>query len=424
MSSFKKNVEPGESSSVNATLRSAAYEFYIYAIPLIEVARTRDHRRKNLIFNRFTHDRALSDHTSRLFTTPNNDTLYSYAFIDLRQGPVKINIPRTGTRYFSLALMDMYSNNLAYAGTRVTGGESTTVTLVGPDDEAAGEDVIKAPAQWVWALARTLVDGEAGLPEAFAVQDELSIEGPLGESPSALAPPENCGAIEELVGAMELMVESPPPPEDSELIERLSSAGIDLEWIQQSPDRLNALQEGFSEAKKYLSKPAKPRTPEPQWIYPKQNLGSFGVDYGYRAKIAIAGLFALEPVEAMYMRYMDGTDAKPLDGRSTWRVHFDKPIPVNSFWSLSMYEPESDGSLFFADNPLRRYAIGDRTKGLAYNSDGSLDIWIGHSAKASVPATNWLPAPEGPFVLILRAYLPKDELLEKHYQLPKVEWIE
>ena len=110
------------------------------------------------------------------------------------------------------------------------------------------------------------------------------------------------------------------------------------------------------------------------------------------------------------------------DGTKAWRLHFPagQPIPVDSFWSLSLYEATPEGQFFFADNPLNRYAIGDRTPGLVANDDGSLDIWIGHENPGPEQAPNWLPAPAGPFALFMRCYLPKPELLEGSYRLPPV----
>lgn len=114
------------------------------------------------------------------------------------------------------------------------------------------------------------------------------------------------------------------------------------------------------------------------------------------------------------------------DGLKAYRLHFpaDRLPPVNSFWSLSLYEATDEGQFFFADNRLDRYAIGDRTEGLTYNEDGSLDIWIGSASPGEDRESNWLPAPEGPFALFMRTYLPKPELLDGVYRLPPVEVVD
>lgn len=159
------------------------------------------------------------------------------------------------------------------------------------------------------------------------------------------------------------------------------------------------------------------------WSYPSSWLGDFDQDYAYRAAVTLSGLAALPPAEAMYMR-AEGHGARDLlDGTKAWRLHFPagRQLPVNSFWSLSLYEATADGQFFFADNPLDRYAIDDRTTGLKTNADGSLDIWIGHTDPGPDKASNWLPAPSGPFALSFRAYLPRDEFRDGRYRLSAVQ---
>jgi hypothetical protein len=95
---------------------------------------------------------------------------------------------------------------------------------------------------------------------------------------------------------------------------------------------------------------------------------------------------------------------------------------VDAFWSLTMYELTPDGQAFFTANPLERYAIGDRTPGLVRGADGSLDVWMQREDPGPERRANWLPTPQGkPFTVILRAYLPKDELLQGSYRLPGLE---
>ena len=111
------------------------------------------------------------------------------------------------------------------------------------------------------------------------------------------------------------------------------------------------------------------------------------------------------------------------DGTRAWRLHFPvgQGLPVDSFWSLSLYEATPDGQYFFTDNPLGRYAIGDRTPGLQTSANGSLDIWIGHDNPGPERQANWLPTPAGPFALFMRAYLPRPDLLDGIYRLPAIE---
>jgi len=161
------------------------------------------------------------------------------------------------------------------------------------------------------------------------------------------------------------------------------------------------------------------------WTYPDARLGDFDQDYDLRAAVALGGLAALPPAEAMYMQAEGPGPRRLFDGTQAWRLHFpaDRHLPVDSFWSLSLYEAMPDGQFFFCDNPLNRYAIGDRTPGRTHNPDGSLDIWIGHDSPGAEREGNWLPAPAGPFALFMRAYLPRPELLRGYYRMPPVQLV-
>jgi hypothetical protein len=135
---------PMQGLAAPTDLRSAARDAWIYCLPLIETARVRPQRGINAFF----HFRELATPANRLVTTPNVDTLYSIGFVDLGNGPATVTLPATGERYFSLHLMDMYTNSFAVLGTRTIGGEGGTFTLVGPRD-AAPDGAIRAPTPWI-----------------------------------------------------------------------------------------------------------------------------------------------------------------------------------------------------------------------------------------------------------------------------------
>lgn len=406
-------------------LKAAARAAFIYTLPLIEIATTRQ-RGQGLghAMAVFAHVRHLANHRHRAVTTPNNDTLYSTAQIDLSAGPVTITIPATGERYFSLALMDAYTNNFAILGTRTTGPEGGTFRLVGPGEVVEGWNIIRAPTNHVWALARTLVDGPHDLEAAREVQAGLSMQGPAADAPGPYAA-RSADWREYFASAAALMAANPPPVTDLAILRTM----VPLELVDGfDPDRFSAaeiaeIEAGVAEARLAVRKGGLGGASYMEsWSYPSSRLGDFDQDYAYRAVVALSGLAALPPAEAMYMRAQGHGPRDLLDGTKTWRLHFpaDRPLPVNSFWSLSLYEATDDGQFFFTDNPLARYAIGDRTAGLKTNADGSLDIWIGHADPGPERASNWLPAPAGPFALFLRAYLPKPELLDGHYRLPPI----
>ncbi len=406
-------------------LRIAARDAWLFALPLVEVATTRTRGEQfGGRLNAFAHMRSLANHRARAVTTPNNDTLYSSAQVDLTEGPVTLTIPASGTRYLSLALMDAYTNNFAILGTRTTGPDGGTFRLVGPDEAAEGPGVIRAPTPHVWALARILVDDQHDLEAARAVQAGISMQGP--EAPAAVRHAQRSAPWNEYFASADALIASnPPPATDTALLRRIAVLGIGsgrFDAARFSPAEVSEIEAGVAEARTGARRAGLGAGFLDGWSYPKAELGNFGQNYAYRAAVAVAGLAALPPVEAMYMRAV-GESRGLYDGCRGWRLHFaaDRLPPVDSFWSLSLYEATEDGQFFFTDNPLGRYAIRDRTEGLSCEADGSLDIWISHEHPGVEREPNWLPAPAGPFALFMRTYLPKPSLLDGSYRLPRVE---
>jgi len=159
------------------------------------------------------------------------------------------------------------------------------------------------------------------------------------------------------------------------------------------------------------------------WNYPARNLGNFGDDYLYRAHIALTALAALETAEATYLSCTTDASGQPIVGGQRYILRFepDQLPPAKAFWSLTLYEVTPEGRAFFTDNPLSRYAIGDRTRGLRKGPDGALEIYVQHERPAADQESNWLPAPaSGPIRLLLRAYEPQQALLDGRYRLPGV----
>lgn len=412
--------------AVAPTLRDAAREAWLYGLPLIEMAAARAALLKGTSPNTMSLGTALTTVDTQFVTTPNNDTLYARAWIDLGSGPVTVSLPATGTRYFSVALMDMYSNNFAVLGTRTTGSDGGVFTLVGPGDGASGPMTVRSPTRWVWLLARTLVDGPADLAAANAVQAAVTVRGPEGTVPRAEA---GRGAPwpEYFRSVQALLVENPPPATDLAALRNFAPLGLRVgggfDASRFSPDQVAHIEAGVNDARTLL-RSARAGRIDGGWSYPKATLGNFGQDYLYRAQVAIGGLAALPPEEAMYLRAATPQGSPLFDGSVGHRLSFPAGTlpPVNSFWSLTMYEATPEGQFFFTRNAIDRYAIGDRTPGLVRGADGSLDVWMTRDDPGEGRRANWLPTPRTrPFSIILRAYLPKAELLTGAYRLPPLQ---
>jgi hypothetical protein len=406
-------------------LRLAARNAWLWGLPLIEMAEQRAARSaQGLKVNTLFHQRTLVTAKGQFVTTPNNDTLYSTAWLNLEKGPVTVNVPASGDRYYCVPLMDMYTNNFAIMGTRTSGNAPQSFTIVGPREATSAPQVIRSPTNWVWLLGRTLVDGDDDLTKAHAFQDGWTLSGPEADAPKSTA--KRASPWDEYFADVQvLMNESPPPLTDARMLDSMAPLirlGQTFEPSRFPADQVNDIRAGMADAVGMLMQVRNAALVRNGWTFPRYSLGDFGQDYVYRAAVAIGGLAALPRIEAMYLRA--GGEGGGFDGARSWKLTFaaDQLPPVDAFWSLSMYQLTAAGQLFFTDNPINRSAIGDRTAGLKRGSDGSLEIWMSRTEPSSEPNANWLPAPaEGKFVLILRAYLPHLSLIEGTYLPPAVQ---
>lgn len=416
-------------ASARSALSAAAQEAWIYGLPLIENAQAREEvRLLGKGPNQIVHATQLTTPANQFVTTPNNDTIYSRAWLDLSQGPVRIELPATGERYLSVALMDMYANNFAVLGTRTTGNGGGRFTLVGPDAPSSDPQAIRSPTRWVWLLARTLVSGAADLEAARAAQEGIRISGPAIVWNAHVPARRTASAADYFSSLQALMIENPPPAVDAGFFERVRPLGLGpqggFDPGRFSRTELDEIEAGVAAARSVLRSSRRQGVLAEGWVYPKFNLGNFGLDYFYRGQVAVGGLGALPLVEAMYMRPVNDTGGHAFDSASSWalRLPKDRLPPVKAFWSLSMYRLTPDGQYFFFENPIDRYAIGDRTDGLVRGPDGAIDIWISREDPGEQRRANWLPAPrDGLFGLVFRAYLPEDPLIDGIYRLPALQ---
>lgn len=429
---------PTTTHAATSDLRAAAHDAWLFTLPLIEMAGARATTLSTTAPNTLLRAEELATDQSRWVTTPNNDTLYARAWIDLAAGPVTITLPASGARYLSVALMDMYSNNFAVLGTRTVGSDGGQFTLVGPHDATSRPGVLRSPTRWVWLLARTLVDGPADLAAAVAVQSAITLDAPAlprAESAGATAPVSRQSPWQAYFAAADrLLADNPPAATDLAWLRRmaplglatgLATAGAAFDGSRFTAEQSAQIEAGVADARALLRSPrGGPVGPDGGWLYPKPSLGDFGQDYLFRAQVAVGGLAALPPAEAMYLRAINPQGSPLFDSAAPWRLHFPAQglPPVDSFWSLSMYEATPDGQYFFTPNVLGRYAIGDRSAGLQRGADGSLDLWVQLDDPGAARRANWLPAPaDKPFSLVLRAYLPREALLTGSYRLPPLQ---
>ena len=384
---------------------------YVFGLPYVEMARTRaEFLAAGVPTGQFVPIRQLTTAADRWVTTPNNDTPYASAWLDLAQGPVELATPEFGDRYWSVALMAMTTDNFAIIGTRTHGNRPGRFLIVGPDwqGDAGARPVLRSPTPAVWALARIIVDGPDDLPAVHTLQDGLVLTPRQAQRPPRLPAPLRRGDAADYFRLLrEVLAENPPGPADQAAMDGLANLETD------------DLAEGFARGVAHVRGGGAmgQRHSVNGWNIPPACIGQFGTEYGIRAGVALGGLGALPPEEAMYL----SAGGAHLVGSTAYRLIFaaDAPVPVQAFWSLTLYERTPEGRLFFFDNPLDRYAIGDRSPGLRPNADGSGEILI-QAARPAGHEGNWLPAPPGRYSLNLRCYLPKPTLLDGRWQPPRL----
>ena len=440
---FAGPVDPGRS------LENQSYEIglqaYVYGIAPVIMQRTEE------VFtttpgpghapvNQFGHIARLATPEDTDVVTPNADTLYSTAWLELGKEPVTLHVPDTGDRYYVMQMLDAYTNNFASVGRRTTGTDEGSFAIVGPGWNGSlpgNVTVIESPTNTVWIIGRILVNGYDDLPNATALQSQFTLT-PLSRLGNQTAPAQNLTLadykqykpspnVQERLRFFEdlrvAMLNNPPPAGEEKLMANFSRIGL---MQPQSPYGTGLNQEigdGLARAiaggERIVQEAwANQRGGEGTTWLMNTKTGSYGNDYLTRAAVAVGGLGANVPEEAVYAIAMTSNDGAPLNGADRYVIRFGSGNlpPVDAFWSLTAY---NSTSYMLVPNPYYRYSIGDRTPGLKYNPDGSLDIYIQHDVPEG-KESNWLPAPEGNFYLILRMYQPRPQVLDGTYQIPPV----
>ncbi len=152
----------------------------------------------------------------------------------------------------------------------------------------------------------------------------------------------------------------------------------------------------------------------------------YGGDYLLRAAAAMGGWGGNDVIEAIYPSAREDASGEPLDGAHCYQIAFSTLPPAKAFWSVTMYDTAYDGTAgYLVENPISRYLINSTTQGLVYGEDGSLTITIQREQpQDAAERANWLPAPEGPFYLVMRIYWPEQAALDGTWTTPPVERVD
>ncbi|WP_125098841.1 DUF1254 domain-containing protein [Leucobacter chromiireducens] len=429
--------------------QESSAQSYLYAFPLVfnldQVARyvsTGIGANPAAPWNTFSHARTLAG-PADTFVTINNDTVYSMAQLDLSVGPILLEVPETGGRYYVLQFVSAWTDNFAYIGHRATGSGPGRFLLVPADWEGTapeGATVVRVPTRVASIVGRWAVSDEADLPAVHALQDATTLT-PLepGGSPRGLPEVAAFPSEAETFWAkfQAWSTEFPPAPRDAELQQQALALSSRV-GSEEHRAALTAETEAAAEVLAEVLRSGGGNALINGWNITYHSF-DYNLDYfevGVRAEprfmitdparrivqragAALGGLWGNQAFEAAYVATYVDADGEPLSGEHEYALRLAPTPPVGAFWSLTMYDVPNS---FLVANSAERYSIGDRTPGLVFEDDGALVITISASEPSDPKRrANWLPAPAGRFRPVLRMYEPAEAVLDGSYEIPAIE---
>ena len=391
--------------------------------------------------NSMGHARVLATPQTRVGVAPNNDTLYSIAWLDLDAGPFVLEGPDFGNRYYTFQMGQADSSTDRSIGQRTHGGRLPPILIVGPGhpgDVPPGMERVRSHHRYLMVAGRILVDGPADLVAVHALQDQVRLRpwsawqaGIAGltvvpaQRPLTVFTPsadDGLGFLEQLgvvLGDLTLSPQETGIVESLRCIGLVPGTGFHKESL--TAKACAALAAGLREGEALVrSKTLDLGRKVNGWSI--NDRGSrFGEDYLLRAAVAMDQIYIVEPEEALYPSARIDASGQALDGRHHYRLRFPLGTlpPVRAFWSITIYYAKG----FMVPNPINRWAIGDRTPGLVLAPDGSLDILLQPAPPAGAMAANWLPTPKEAFMLLMRLYHPQAQALNGQWVPPAIERI-
>ena len=426
---------PATTASDTEDARVIAKTAYTYAFPMLENYNTMFKQVASPSapeyvggFGRFRHYAQVYTPANRDVVTPNNDTPYSWAWLDLRAEPWVVTVPEVpASRYYVQQWIDLFTYNFAYIGSRATGNAAGQYLIAGPNwkgtPPAGIRQVFRSETDVVLTLTRTALNGPGDVDAVKAVQAGMNLR-PLSAfagttapppAPAIVFPPYDAARVRshDFIVYLNFLLQftQPAHPSEQALMQRFRKIGIGpglpFDAAKLPPALLSAIDQGVADAKAEQAERSRTMLSSNGLFGTREDLKN---DYMVRAVAAEKGLYGNSLVEAWYGGYVgDGATL------STIRFAPGQLPPAKFFWSLTLYTlPDR----FLSDNPLQRYSIGDRTPGLKRDADGGLTLYVGHVSPGPERESNWLPAPAGKYSVVARVYGPSDAAMNGSWKLP------
>jgi hypothetical protein len=437
-----------------AEARAIAKEAYIYANPLADsyrilygsfVDRTDPEYKTPL--NQLKNMARVYTSDDKAVQAPNSDTPYSWLGLDLRAEPFVLTVPPIEKgRYFSIQLIDLYTHNFGYIGSRTTGNDGGHFLIAGPGWKGNVPDgitkTIRSETELVIAVYRTQLFDPGDIENVKAIQAGYKVQplsAFLGKPAPQAAPPidfiqpltrEEITKSPKIFQQLNFVLQfCPTHPSEQALMARFAKldigAGKTFDWNKFSLEIQAAIGQGIADAwADFAQLKTRAETGE---------VGSgdvFGTrehlknNYLYRMAGAVLGIWGNSEEEAIYPTYYVDADGEKLDAAHRHALRFapGQLPPVNSFWSLTMYELPA--SLLTA-NPINRYLLNSpMLPDFVRDADGGITLYIQHDSPGKAQEPNWLPAPKGPFSVVMRLYWPKAEALDGTWKLPPLKRVQ
>jgi hypothetical protein len=412
-------------------------EAYIYGFPIIVAYKAlyqsnvdQSSGQYKAPFNQIWNDGHVFTPQDTAITTPNSDTPYSMVQADLRVEPIVLRVPQVDKgRYYSVQLLDIYSFNYGYIGTRTTGNGPGCYMVAGPDWKGETPDAVKATfhseTRFSLIIYRTQLFNPADMVNVRKIQAGYKVQT-LSAFLSRPAPPP-APAIDwpkftpqafttEFPAVLNFLLQfCPEVPQERALRARLAGIGIapgrklDPRALtpEQKAEFVVGIRSAFGNIETAADNIGKKIT---GWGVGAAagNRAFFDGDYLLRAAGAKAGIYGADADEAIYPYTREDGSGQPLDGSANRYMLTFAPAqlpPVNAFWSVTMYDGKTQ---LLIENPINRYLVNSpMLPGMRKNADGSLTIYIQKDSRGKDKESNWLPTPNGRMFLVMRLYLPK-----------------
>ncbi len=435
-----------------AEYEKIAEEAYVYAFPMVmnygtmhEFSIDKDSGQFKAPFNQIDNMARVFSPKDTTIVTPNSDTPYSMIYMDLRAEPIVLCLPEVPkARYYSVQLVDMYTCNYGYVGSRSTGNGAGCYMIAGPswkgDTPKGIEKVFRCETDFSFAIYRTQLLNPSDIENVKKIQAGYKVV-PLsafvkGAAPAVLTAPafpkwdKQAAFGSNFIRYLNFVLQfCPEVPQEAAMRARFAKIGIgpgkEFDFGKLPPEQQAAIGAGIKSGMKKIEAKRELLGHEINGWRVGSAFGDrefYKGDWTLRAAAALAGIYGNDSIEALYpMLTKDSEGEKPDCKQNRYTITFAKDHlpPANAFWSVTMYDGKTQ---LLVENPLNRYLINSpMLPELKRNDDGSLTIYIQKDSPGKGKESNWLPAADGPIFVVMRLYWPKKEAVNGEWKPPVLQ---